>query len=111
MLQFRFNSKLDSGGFNLRALLKAQITYEHLSGFRSLYVHLMAVVALPVWLQAIWPNLLPPETRFLVLALWGVLFSLASCATIMEFLARRELNRRLAANNRGFEVTDPGRLS
>jgi hypothetical protein len=109
MFQFRFDSKLDPDGSKLRALLKAQIAHEHLSGFRSLYIHLMAIAALPLWLQAIWPNLFPAEIRLLILALWGGLFSLSSWAVLMEYLARRELDRRLTANQRETELTNDGK--
>jgi len=97
MFQFRFNRSLD-----------AQIVYEQLSGFRSLYVHLMAVAALPLWLQAIWPNLFPAEIRFFILALWGGLLALAAWAAIMEYLARRKLTHRLEANHREAELTHAG---
>ena len=108
MFQFRFNRSLDPDGSKLRKLLDAQIVYEQLSGFRSLYVHLMAVAALPLWLQAIWPNLFPAEIRFFILALWGGLLALAAWAAIMEYLARRKLTHRLEANHREAELTHAG---
>jgi hypothetical protein len=109
MLQFTLNRKLDPDGAKFRALLKAQITYEQLGGFRSLYVDLTAAAALPLWPQAFWPDLLPPEIQLIQLALWRGRFSLASGAAVMEYLARRKLAQRLAANNGESELTDPGR--
>lgn len=110
MLQFTFNRKLDPDGSKLRQLLEAQITYEQTSTFRSLYFHLLAIAAVPLWLEVIWPDLLPSEIRLLTLILWGALLCLAAGAATLEYLSR-ELTRRLAANNKGSESTDPGRLS
>jgi len=108
MFQFRFNRSLDPDGSKLRKLLDLQIVYEQLSGFRCLYMHLMAVAALPLWLEAIWPNLFPAEIRFFIVALWGGLFSLAAWTAIMEYLARRKLTHRLEANHREAELTHAG---
>ena len=57
MLQFTFNRKLDPDGSNLHKLLEAQITYEQTSAFRSLYFHLLAILAVPIWLEVVWPDL------------------------------------------------------
>jgi hypothetical protein len=56
MLQFTFNRKLDPDGSNLHKLLEAQITYEETSAFRSLYFHLLAILAVPIWLEVLWPD-------------------------------------------------------
>jgi hypothetical protein len=111
MLQFTFNRKLDPDGSKLRKLLEAQFTYEQLRSFRSFYVHLLAIVAVPVWLDLIWPNLLPSELRLFVVMLWGTLFSLACWAAIQEYLSRRALTRRLSANRKEAEPTHAEKLS
>jgi len=66
MLRFTFNRKLDPDGSKLRKLLEAQFTYEQLSSFRSFYVHLLAIAAVPMWLELVWPTLLPSELRLFV---------------------------------------------
>ena len=109
MLQFTFNRKLDPDGSKLHKLLEAQIAHKHLGGFRSLYIHLMALAALPLWVQAIWPNLFPAEIRLFFVALWGGFLSLAAWTAIMEYLARRELTRRLAANHTEADLTNTGK--
>jgi hypothetical protein len=112
MLQFRFNRKLDPDGSKLHKLLEAQITYEQTSAFRSLYFHLLAILAVPIWLEVIWPDLFPSEIRLFILMLWGALLSLASWAAIQEYLSRRALSRRLSANHKEeAELTDAERLS
>jgi hypothetical protein len=111
MLQFRFNRKLDPDGSKLRKLLETQITYEQLSSFRSFYVHLLAIAAVPIWLELIWPNLLPSQLRLVVVMLWGTLLSLACWAAIQEYLSRRALTRRLSANRREAELASAERLS
>ena len=70
MLQFTFNRKLDPDGSNLHKLLEAQITYEETSAFRSLYFHLLAILAVPIWLEVIWPDLFPSDIRLFILMLW-----------------------------------------
>ena len=93
MLQFTFNRKLDPDGSNLHKLLEAQITYEQTSAFRSLYFHLLAILAVPIWLEVVWPDLFRSKIRLAVL--WGALLSLASWAAIQEYLSRRALNHHL----------------
>jgi len=111
MLEFKFNRKLDPDGSKLRRVLEAQLTYEQLSSFRSFYFHLLAIVAVPVWLELIWPNVLPSEIRLFVVTLWGTLLGLACCAAILEYLSRRALTRRLSENHKESELTNAKRLS
>ena len=54
MLQFTYNRKLDPDGLNLHKLLEAQIVYEYTSGYRSLYFHSLAILAVPIWLEVVW---------------------------------------------------------
>ena len=110
MLQFTFNRKLDPDGSNLHKLLEAQITYEETSAFRSLYFHLLAILAVPIWLEVIWPDLFASDIRLFILVLWGALLSLASWAAI-QYLSRRTLRRRLSANHKEAELTNAGRRS
>jgi len=106
MLQFTFNRKLDPDGSNLHKLLEAQITYEQTSAFRSLYFHLLAILAVPIWLEVVWPDLFASEIRLFILVLWGALLSLASWTAIQEYLSRRALNHHLKGNNK--ELTTIG---
>ena len=94
MLEFTFNRKLDPDGSNLHKLLEAQITYEQTSAFRSLYFHLLAILAVPIWLEVVWPDLFLSKIRLAILVLWGALLSLASWAAIQEYLSRRALNHQ-----------------
>ena len=106
MLQFTFNRKLDPDGSDLNKLLEAQITYEQTSAFRSLYFHLLAILAVPIWLEVVWSDLFLSKIRLAVLVLWGALLSLASWAAIQEYLSRRALNHHLKGNNK--ELTNIG---
>ena len=111
MFQFTLNRKLDPDGSKLHKLLAAQITYQQTSAFRSLYFHLLAILAVPIWLEVIWPDLFPSDIRLFILMLWGALLSLASWAAIQEYLSRRTLRRRLSANNEEAELTNAERRS
>lgn len=112
MLQFTFNRKLDPDGSNLHNLLAAQITYEQTSAFRSLYFHLLAILAVAIWLGVVWPDLFLSEIRLTILVLWGALLSLASWAAIQEYLSRRALTRRRSTNHKeADELTNTERLS
>ena len=106
MLQFTFNRKLDPDGSNLHKLLEAQITYEQTSAFRSLYFQLLAILAVPIWLEVVWPDLFLSKIRLAILVLRGALLSLASLAAIQEYLSRRALNHHLKGNNK--ELTTIG---
>jgi hypothetical protein len=106
MLQFTFNRKLDPDGSNLHKLLEAQITYEQTSAFRSLYFHLLAILAVPIWLEVVLPDLFLSKIRLAILVLWGALLSLASWAAIQEYLSHRALNHHLKGNNK--ELTNIG---
>jgi hypothetical protein len=111
MLQFTFNRKLDPDGSNLHKLLEAQITYEETSAFRSLYFHLLAILAVPIWLEVIWPDLIASDIRLFILMLWGALLALASWAAIQEYLSRRTLRRRLSANHKEAKLINAERRS
>ena len=111
MLQFKFDKKLDPDGSELHKLLEAQITYEQTSAFRSLYFHLLAILAIPIWLEVLWPDLFPSDIRLLMLMLWGTLLGLASWAAIQEYLSRRALTRRLSTNHKEAELTNTENLS
>ena len=111
MLQFKFDKKLDPDGSELHKLLEAQITYEQTSAFTSLYFHLLAILAIPIWLEVLWPDLFPSDIRLLLLMLWGTLLSLASWAAIQEYLSRRALTHRLSANHKEAELTNTENLS
>jgi hypothetical protein len=111
MLQFTFNRKLDPDGSNLHKLLEAQITYEETSAFRSLYFHLLAILAVPIWLEVIWPDLFASEIRLFILIVWGALLTFASSAAIQEYLSRHTLRRRLSANHKQVQLTNAERWS
>jgi hypothetical protein len=78
---------------------------------RSWFAHLLAATGVVIWLEDIWPDLLPSYVRFFALALFGGLLFLTLRAAIEEALSRRVLKRHLNAdkgvtlsNAEGFEV-------
>jgi hypothetical protein len=81
----------------LRSVLEGEFAYERMGTARSLFFHLLAIVGVLIWLEAIWPDLLPPEGRFFTLVLWGSILFVALWAAIEEYFSRRRLKRQLTA--------------
>jgi hypothetical protein len=97
MLRFTIDKERDPDRSKLRGILEAQFAYERMSAARSLFAHLLAIVGMVIWLDAIWPDWLPPEVRQFSLVLWGSILVLLIWAAIEEYVSRRRLKRYLAA--------------
>lgn len=89
----------------LRRVLEAQLVYERMSTARSHFVHFLAVVGVVIWLEAIWPDLLPPEVRLFTLVLWGGILVVTLCAVVEEYVSFRRL-RRYTAAKKGVTLDD-----
>jgi len=88
----------DPDGSNLRTLLEVQFTYERMRTGRSFCVHLLAILGVPVWLEAIWPSLLPAEMRLFSLVLWAGILFIAMWLAVEEYLSHRTLIHRRSEN-------------
>lgn len=99
ILKFTLDANGDLDRLKLRRVLKAQLTYEHMSAARSRFVHLLAVVGGFISLEAIWPGFLGSQVRLVVLALWGGLVFLTLCTAVGEYFCYRKLKRCLAEKN------------
>ena len=64
---------------------------------RSWFTHLLAVVGVIIWLEAIWPDLIPADIRFFTLAVFGGILFLVIRAAIEEVVSRRRLKRYIAS--------------
>jgi len=93
VLQFTIDRGSDPERSKLRELLETQFTYERMRAGRSLCVHLLAAVGGLIWLEAIWPALLPSEFQLFTLVLWGGLLLIALCIGVTEYISRRRLSR------------------
>ena len=76
----------------LRAVLEAQFAYERMATARSWFAHLLAVLGVVLWLEAIWPAFLPPGIRFFALTLFGGVLFLTLPTAIAEFVSQRKLS-------------------
>jgi hypothetical protein len=74
----------------LAAIFRADSALERARGVRSLLVHLLAIVALPVWLAAVWPRRMSPNLREAALAGWGVALAVVLLALGHEAWCRRQ---------------------
>ncbi len=80
----------------LRSVLADHLKCEQLTARRRLLTSLLALLSAPVWLAAMWPQLLAgPDRRFL-LYLFGFLLVLSSWAVIEEWRTAVRLRRILA---------------
>jgi hypothetical protein len=96
MLGFTFDKTRDPDGEMLRSVLAAQLAYERMRAARSWFTHLLAVVGVIIWLEAIWPDLIPADVRFFTLAVFGGVLFLSIRAAIEEVVSRHRLRRYIA---------------
>jgi hypothetical protein len=96
-LGFTFDKTRDPDGETLRGVLAAQFAYQRMRAARSWFTHLLAVVGVIVWLEAIWPDLLPADIRFFTLVVFGGILFLVIRAAIEEVVSRRRLKRYIAS--------------
>jgi len=96
ILEVRSKKQLDPDRSQLRSFLEAQFAYERMSTARSMLAHLLAIVGVIIWVEAIWPDLLPEEPRVFTFILWGTLLFLALWVALEEFVLWRKLARYLA---------------
>ena len=96
-LGFTIDKTRDPDGETLRSVLAAQFAYERMRAARSWCTHLLAVVGVIIWLEAIWPDLIPSDIRFFTLAVFGGILFLSIRAAIEEVVSRRRLKRYIAS--------------
>jgi hypothetical protein len=93
ILQLNFNKDNDPDGSKLREFLTDQFTYERKRAGRYFCVHLLAILGAVIWVDALWPDLLPPDARVFSLALWGGMSILTVRFVVEEYLSHRRLRR------------------
>jgi hypothetical protein len=93
----------------LRSVLEVEFVYERMGAARSLFFHLLAIVGVLIWLEAIWPDLLPSDVRLFIIILWGTILFVALWAAVEEYFSRRRLKRYLASK-KGVTLIDGEKL-
>lgn len=101
-LGFTIDKTRDPDGETLRAVLAAQLTYERMRAARSWLIHMLALVGVIIWLEAIWPDMVSADVRFFTLAAFGGILFLTMRAAIEEVVSRHRLKRYVAGKK---EVT------
>jgi hypothetical protein len=102
ILQFTIDKDNDPDRSKLRAILQAQFACERMRAARSWFIHLLAVVGVIIWLEELWPDLVPVDVRIFTLAVFGGILFLSIRAAIEEVVSRRTLTRYVASKK---EVT------
>ncbi len=74
-------------------LLEAHIKYERTNNARSVCLHLLAIIGILVWLEAMWPAFLPRQMEEIVLTVWGILLGLAVWASLEVWIWHRKITR------------------
>jgi hypothetical protein len=97
ILQFTIDKDNDPDRSKLRAILQAQLAYERMRAARSWFIHLLALVGVIIWLEELWPDLVPADVRFFTLAVFGGILFLSIRTTIEEVVSRRRLTRYIAS--------------
>jgi hypothetical protein len=106
MLQFTIDRDADPDRSKLSGTLEAQFAYERMHAARSWFAHLLAVLGVVIWLEAIWPDLLSSDIRVFTLAMFGAVLFLVARVALAEFVSHRKPMRWLAAQ-RGFALRKP----
>ncbi len=75
---------------------RAQFAYKRMGAARS-WITRFAIMAVIIWLEAIWPDLLPSDIRFFALAVFAGILFLSIQAAIEEVVSRRRLKRHIAS--------------
>jgi hypothetical protein len=96
ILEISIDKQLDPDRSQLRRVLETQFRYDRLSTARSTLAHLLAMVGVLIWLEAIWPDLLPEEARFFTFVFWGSLLFVTLWAAAEEYVLWRKLTNYLA---------------
>jgi hypothetical protein len=91
IFEFTVDRNRDPDGSKLRGLLEAQFTYQRMRAGRSLCAHLLAILGVAIWVDALWPGILAPEARLLTLFLWGGILLIAVWCAIEEQVSARKL--------------------
>jgi hypothetical protein len=67
-----------------------------MSGARSLCAHLLALAAVPLWLDEACPGLLPQDVRMGALVLGGAFLFMTLWFAVEEYFSRRKIKTYLA---------------
>jgi hypothetical protein len=76
-----------------------------MSAARSLCAHLLAVIGVALWLDEVWPGLLPAEVRIFALILGSAFFVMTLWFGVEEYFSGRKLKTYLSAG-KGVKVID-----
>lgn len=68
-----------------------------MSAARSLCAHLLAVIGVALWLDEVWPGLLPAEVRIFALILGSSFFVMTLWFGVEEYFSGRKLKTYLSA--------------
>ena len=94
-LGFTIDESRDPDGETLRSA-RAQFAYKRMGAARS-WITRFAIMAVIIWLEAIWPDLLPSDIRVFALAVFAGILFLSIQAAIEEVVSRRRLKRYTAS--------------
>ena len=83
------------GRRTLCSLLAATVVHERLHAARVFFVHVLAVIGGGVWLELVWPTLLPESLRVPIPALWRASCIVVLIAVALEWTWYRRWVRRL----------------
>jgi hypothetical protein len=104
-LGFTIDKTRDPDVETLRSVLAAQFVHERMRATRSWFIHLLAVAGVIIWLETIWPDLVPADIRVFTLAVFGGILFLSIRAAIEEVVSRRRL-KRYVADKKGVTLKD-----
>ena len=76
-MEFTIDKEREPDDSILRTLLEAHMKYERTNNAKSVCLHLLAIVGILVWFEAMWPAIIPGPMETFVLTVWGALLALS----------------------------------
>ena len=80
---------------------RALVDYERMRTARSMLVHLLAVVGVVIWLEAMSPDFLSKEVRLSTFILWGSFLFLTLWVAVEEYVLWRKITGYLTRKGGG----------
>lgn len=93
--RFSFHVRPDARQGDLTAMIAAHLMYERMIAARVFLVHVLAVIGLLLWAEAMWPPHFSDQTRAVTGALWGTCSLLTLGVVTLEWFWRRTREHRL----------------
>ena len=95
MGSFTFSVPQGADRKKLQALIEAQFMYERMNEARLFFVHVLAIIGVPLWLYIWWSTVFSQTARAFILTLWSVCGLATLAVSVLQWVWYRRRTRRL----------------